>query len=107
MLMWQFLQGEYIIRAFDWRISVSQVDSEVVPSGDLQAITFIASGVDRSMGGGSTSWQTTSSWMNLPRLTIDVLTGSDADQRNAGWVSIPERPCEAGKLPAEKVVLLL
>ena len=49
------------MRASDWRISLSQVDSVVVPSGDLQPMTFIAGGVERSIGGGSTSWQTTSS----------------------------------------------
>jgi hypothetical protein len=61
MFAWQVLQGAYIMRASDWRISLSQVASDVVPSGDLQAMTFIACGVLRSMGGGSMSWQMTSS----------------------------------------------
>src|SRR4030095_12326530 len=105
MLAWQVLHGEYIIRASDCRISLSQVDNDVVPSGDLQAMTFIACGVDRSMGGGRMSWQTMSSWMNLPRLTIDVLAGSDADQRKLGMVTRPARPCAVGQVPREHVVL--
>ena len=80
------------MRASDWRISLSQVDSDVVPSGDLHPMTFIACGVDRSIGGGSMSWQTMSSWMNLPRLTIDVFAGSDADHRKLGCVSMPDAP---------------
>src|SRR4051812_43596586 len=94
------------MRASDWRISLSQGESEVVPSGDLQLMTFTACGVDRSIGGGSTSWQTTSSWMNLPRLTIDVLAGSDADHRKLGCVMMPDRPWDAGQVPAANVVLL-
>src|SRR6185369_16743197 len=44
--------------------------------------------------------------MNLPRLTIEVLAWSEADQRNAGWVIMPARPCAAGKVPIAKLVLL-
>ena len=49
----------------------------------------------------------TSSSMNLPRLTIDVTAGSEADQRNAGWVNIPARPCDAGQVAFTNVVLLV
>ena len=44
--------------------------------------------------------------MSLPRLTIDVLAGSEADQRKLGCVSMPARPCVVGHVPATKVVLL-
>ena len=94
------------MRASDWSTSLSHADSVMVPSGDLQPMTFIACGVDRSIGGGRSSWQRTSSWMNLPRLTIDVTAGSDAAQRKPGCVSIPARPSDAGQVAFTKVVLL-
>src|SRR3954471_20747738 len=90
------------MRASDWRTSLSQADSVLVPSGDLQLITFTAIGVVRSMAIPSASWQITSSWMNLPRLTIDVTAGSEAAHRNAGWVRIPARPCEGGQVALTK-----
>src|ERR1051325_2375034 len=98
--VWQALHGEYISRASDCRISLSHADSDVIPSGDLQAMTFTAIGVDRSTGGPRSSWHTMSSWISLPRFTIDVLLVSDADHRNAGWVKSPARPCAAGQVPA-------
>ena len=49
-------------------LAVAGRDSVIVPSGDLQLMTFIAVGVDRSTGEPSGSWQMTSSWMNLAAL---------------------------------------
>src|SRR5262245_19871388 len=95
------------MRASDSRISLSQVDSAVVPSGDLQPMTFIAAGVLTSIVSGSTACPRTSSLITLRSLTIDVLAGSEADQRKLGIVMRPERPCDEGQVPATKVVLLL
>ena len=61
----------------------------------------------RSIGGGSASWHMTSSWMNLPRLTIEVRSGSEAAHSRPGCVSIPARPSAAGQVALTKVVSLV
>src|SRR6266700_6732194 len=81
------------MRAADLVISLSPI-----------AMTASAVGVVRSIGGGSGSWQTTSSWMNLPRLTIEFAAGSDAAHKNDGWVRIPARVWVDGQVAATKSV---
>src|SRR3954447_8388815 len=104
---WQPLQGWNAMRASDLRTPLSHADSVIVPSGDLQLITFIADGDVRSIFMPPGSWQRMSSWMNLPRLTIEVTSGSEAAHNTAGWVSMPARPCEAGQVALTKVVSLV
>src|SRR4029077_20929965 len=96
------------MRASDFRISLSQggTGSPVTQVVGLQEMTFMAAGVVRSIGGGKGSWQMTSSWMNLPRLTMELSAGSDADHRKLGWLSIPMRFCAAGQVALTNVVLL-
>src|ERR1043165_3640666 len=95
------------MRASDFSTSLLHADNVMVPSGDLQLMTFIAAGVVRSMAIAPASWPRTSSCMKRPRFTIDVSPGSDADHRNPGWVNMPARPWAAGHSALTKVVLLL
>src|SRR3954469_10841669 len=102
---WHPLQGCHAMRESDLSTSLSHADSVIVPSGDLQLITFIAEADVRSIFMPTASWHRMSSWMNLPRLTIEVTSGSEAAHNTAGWVSMPARPCEAGQVALTKVVL--
>src|SRR3954452_10759824 len=104
---WQPLQGWNAMRASDLSTSLSHADNVMVPSGDLQLITFIADGDVRSIFMPPGSWHRMSSWMNLPRFTIEVTAGSEAAHNTAGWVSMPARPCEAGQVALTKVVSLV
>ena len=45
--------------------------------------------------------------MNLPRLTIDVRSGSEAAHRKPGCVNMPARPSAAGQVALTKVVLFV
>src|SRR5947209_18545816 len=94
------------MRALDFRISLSQVESGAVPEGELgfvQLMTATAIGVDRSTGEPRESWHKTLSWNPFPRFTIDVAAGSEADHRLPGCVGLPLRRSESAQVPATNV----